>query len=304
MSTHRTDETPGKYVTAEDTADALEMLGKGYDQSQPAVIIERPRKAHGINDKGLEEFQLFGWVKMSAKFCARIRKLKGAKLSIWLCLALNIDENGECKLTQKEICALTDYSHTEVINSVEELSEMGLLSVDRSGIKNLYKPLFVAKGKGNNPIVKKLDSTPLDSVESSRAREKIVPSSSKKEQESKNNIDTAPDFRSLSIKDYGKVPELKTFMVATGWIPGSFVLETVYEFVRAGLTSEAIAKAFKEWTARGYQPGNVQGYLTWARDGIPPAYSAGRQSAKQTPAEPKGFQGIRDFLQMNGVTNE
>jgi hypothetical protein len=153
--------------------------------AEPAVIIERPRSAHGINSGGLEEFQLSGWVKMSAKFCGHIKKLRGAKLAIWLCLALTIDENGECGLTQKELCALTDYSHTEVINSVRELDEMGFLSVDRSGKRNLYRPVYVAKGKGNNPIVKKLDSTPLDSLESSLAREKISPTSSKKEQEYK-----------------------------------------------------------------------------------------------------------------------
>jgi hypothetical protein len=80
--------------------DALEMLGAGYEK---AAIIERPRKTHAIGDNGLEEHQLFGWIKMSAKFCVHIKKLRGAKISIWLCLALNIDENGECKLTQKEL---------------------------------------------------------------------------------------------------------------------------------------------------------------------------------------------------------
>jgi hypothetical protein len=169
-----------EYTTESDVTDALEMLGKGYE---PAVIIERPRKAHGINSGGLEEFQLAGWVKMSAKFCTQIKRLRGAKLAIWLCLALVIDEEGRCSLTQKELTALTGYSHTEVIDSVGELGEMGLLSVDRSGKRNLYQPAYVAKGKGNNPTVKKLDSTGADSLESSRQDKKSVPTSSKKKQE-------------------------------------------------------------------------------------------------------------------------
>lgn len=58
-------------------------------------------------------------------------------------------------------------------------------------------------------------------------------------------------------------------MDATGWIPGSFVLQTIIDFVSKGLTEKSISDAFRAWTARGYKPGNVEGYLTWARDGIP-----------------------------------
>jgi hypothetical protein len=183
----KTDDTKGEYVTETDASDAIEMPGRGY---VPAVVIERPRKAYGINDSGLKEFQLAGWVKMSARFCLRIKELRGAKLAIWLCISLNIDESGECNLTQNEICKLTGYSRTEIIDSLSELDDMGLLSVDRSGRRNMYRPVYVAKGKGNDPHVQKLNTSkvqnryaPLDSNESSQAREKIVPTSSKKEKE-------------------------------------------------------------------------------------------------------------------------
>ncbi len=100
-----------------------------------------------------------------------------------------------------------------------------------------------------------------------------------------------PDFRNMQPNQYRSVPELKTFMDATGWIPGSFVLETVYDFVFAGLTTEQIKSAFTEWTARGYKPTNVQGYLTWARDGIPPMYTKRDYNKKQTKpqATPESF---------------
>jgi len=93
-----------------------------------------------------------------------------------------------------------------------------------------------------------------------------------------------PDFKSLNPIDYRKVKELRLFMDATGWIPGSFVLEVVYDFVQSGLTAEAITAAFREWTARGYKPANVKGYLEWARDGIPDA--PGKRYAPKTPAAP------------------
>lgn len=161
-----------------------------YKMSEDAAaIIERPRKAHGIGENNLQEYQLNGWVKMSAKFCKHIKTLRGAKLSIWLCLALSIDENGECHLTQKRLCEMTGYSHTEVIDSVKELDEMGFLSVDRSGKRNLYSPEFVSKGKGNSPtketLVKKLDSTPADSLESSPSPINSATTSIKKKKESK-----------------------------------------------------------------------------------------------------------------------
>lgn len=178
------------------------------EYSQKSVIIERPRKVHGVSDGGLEEYNLSGWVKMSTKFCAHIKRLRGAKLAIWLCMALIIDEEGQCKLTQKELCELTGYSHTEVIDSVRELDEMGFLSVDRSGKKNLYQPVMVAKGAGNSPLVKplvkKLDSTPADSLESSPLLEKRVPTSIKKEQDS--NFNSKKQDIVDGIKKYDLAP--------------------------------------------------------------------------------------------------
>lgn len=160
---------------------------EGCKTESKAAIIERPRTVHAVGEQGLEDYQLYGWVKMSAKFCSHIKRLRGAKLSIWLCLALNIDEDGECKLTQKEICEMTGYSHTEVIDSINEIDIMGFLSVDRGGKKNLYRPVFVSKGKGNSPgketLVKKLDSTPADSLESSPSLEDSVPTSIKKKKD-------------------------------------------------------------------------------------------------------------------------
>jgi len=242
----KTDETEGEYVTDQEVADAMEMLGKGYG---PSAIIERPRKAHGINDRGLAEYSLSGWVKMSAGFCKHIRKLRGAKLSIWLCLALNINEDGECSLTQKEICELTDYSHTEVIDSVSELSEMGFLSVDRSGKKNLYKPIFVSRGKGNSPIVKKLDSTPADSLESSPAREKIRPTSSKKEQE---GAKRQPDLVDGILK-YTLSPKAiqdamaKHFKMTPRWEGNKTNREWMQWAMDNGVTPEQIETAANRW---------------------------------------------------------
>lgn len=148
-------------------------------QGENAAEIHPPKTIQVIQDKGLVEYRVWGWVKISAKFISHIKRLRGAKLSIWQVLACSIDEYGKCSLTIKELCELTGYSHTEVIDSLKELDEMGYLSIDRSGKKNLYTPEFAARGVDNSPsetLVKKLDSTPVDSVESSPSLEKSTPS--------------------------------------------------------------------------------------------------------------------------------
>lgn len=152
--------------------EAQEMIGKGYDQ--PDALIEPPRTITALSDRGLVDYRTWGWVKTSAKFRRHIKVLKGAKHSIWHYLALGVDENGKCRETIKDICEGTGYSHTEVIDTLRELDEMGYLSVERDTKGNIYKPEFVARG-GNYPsenAVKKLDSTLADSVESSPPEEK------------------------------------------------------------------------------------------------------------------------------------
>lgn len=260
-----------------------EEPGTYNTQGDNAAEIHPPKNIQALRDDGLTDYKVWGWVKMSAKFIYHIKKLRGAKLSVWQVIALSVDENSKCNLTIKELVELTGYSHTEVINSLKELDEMGYLSIDRGGKKNLYTPEFAARGIDNKPtetLVKKLDSTGVYQVESTPPLEKSRPSI----KELKELKTSKPNFKELKPSDYRKIPEFKTFIDATGWVPGSFVLETVYNFIHAGLTLEKIAAAFSAWTARGYKPSNVEGYLTWARDGIPAAYGATQTDTGAKPA--------------------
>ena len=103
-----------------------------------------------------------------------------------------------------------------------------------------------------------------------------------------------PDFQSLKPSEYRKIPQLKTFIDATGWIPGSFVLEYVYDAVSDGLTESSIKAAFSEWTARGYKSANVKGYLEWAKNGIPAERSSYKQAA--TKVVNKARSAVEEFL--------
>lgn len=113
------------------------------------------------------------------------------------------------------------------------------------------------------------------------SRKDVTPTSNSKNQTS---LKGRPDFSELNPGQYRTIPEIKTFIDATGWVPGSFVLDVVYDFVSAGLTKEKIKAAFVEWNARGYKPANVKGYLTWARDGIPAAYGKAQEETGAKPA--------------------
>jgi DNA-binding transcriptional ArsR family regulator len=163
-----------EYQTDTDEArEAMEMLGKGYDQQQ-AAIIESPRNVLALQDKGLVDYKVWGWVKLSAKFRPHIKILRGAKVSVWLCIALSIEEDGQFSATLKELQELTGYSHTEILASIKELEEMGYLSVNRGGKKNLYSPNFAARGenKPKESLLKKVESTPQYQVDSTPAIEK------------------------------------------------------------------------------------------------------------------------------------
>lgn len=114
---------------------------------------------------GLIEYKAWGWIKKSVEFLPHIKRLKGAKLAVLDVIMLTIDESGKSKLTIKQICELTGYSHTEVISSLKESADDGYLSIDKTGRQNIYEPAFAARGNANptgkGKSVKKVESTPV-----------------------------------------------------------------------------------------------------------------------------------------------
>lgn len=251
---------------SEDQADyvteAVEMVWKGYDE-QPAAIIESPRTVKALQDKGLVDYQVWGWVKMSAKFIAHLKYLKGAKLAIWQCIALSIDESGTCKKTLKEIAELTDYSHTEVIDSIKELEEAGYLSVNRDKKTNIYQPVFVARGeeKPKETLVKKLDSTPAYQYESSPSEENSVPSYRELKEFNKK-----PDFLDGEIH-FKLKPETirqavkKYFRINVNW-DTKLSREWMEWAVKEEITAEQISHAAEVWRTDklfNWQPPTLKG---------------------------------------------
>jgi hypothetical protein len=115
-----------------------------------------------LSDVGLIEYQVWGWVKMSAKFIGHIHILKGSKLSTWQVISLSIDDEGRCNLSVPQIAKLSGYSTIETRRAIKELDEMGYLSVSKaSGKKNSYAPEFTARS-GRNPTEKPSKDTPIE----------------------------------------------------------------------------------------------------------------------------------------------
>lgn len=102
------------------------------------------------------------FVKLSVAFRDRMLcKLKGPKLSVYLCIALHC--SGEEMVSWPSIVTIeeeTGYGHTAVIGAVKELEAMGLIEVehrlkaDGSADSNRYKVRgYATMGEGSSPSV-------------------------------------------------------------------------------------------------------------------------------------------------------
>ena len=124
---------------------------------EPVVEFERPAKQIIETEDGYEEAERLGWVKFSAAFRKKmLARLKGAKLAVFLCICLHVNENGESFPGIETIAKETGYHRETVMLEIAELEKIpGLLTVIRSqGRSNRYRPMYVARGVGKEPVEK------------------------------------------------------------------------------------------------------------------------------------------------------
>lgn len=275
-------ETQSDYVT-----EAMELLqGVTLEISEPQKVVER-------RGGKLVESDRPAFVKIYTDFKDELKNIDGDALKVWLFLALSINRyTKDARPGLRKIAEKTGLAVNTVRGAIERLeTKYNLLDVEKEdGKGNQYHPsdyVSVSKDTVSNrdtvtqTVSKSSGTVSKTAVTVSGARKD---SAQLEELESTILKNSKPNFKELKPSDYRKIPELKTFIDATGWIPGSFVLETVYNFIHAGLTLEKISAAFSAWTARGYKPSNVEGYLTWARDGIPAAYGNAQVDTGAKPA--------------------
>ena len=120
-----------------------------------------------------------------------LRKLRGAKLAVFLSIGLHVNDRGQSFPGIATIAKETGYSETEVMETVAELESIpGLLLVDRKrGRKNIYTPSFVAYGK-RKPVG--VTPTTFDKPVGVKSQTgQAYPHSKKSEEEKKNAADAA-----------------------------------------------------------------------------------------------------------------
>lgn len=278
----------------------------GYEQ--PAAIIDPPRSVLAMGENGLIEYEVWGWVKMSAKFAAHIKRLKGAKLAVWQVIALNINKDGECGLSVGEIADGAGYSLSETGETIKELDGMGYLSVTRmAGRRSVYRPEFVARA-GNSPTEE--TRPPQKNDPSRKTTPPVVPLANLSDPSSqsiagahpsinrvkrvngfKNSKPSIPGIeaamfadRPVTAEDFPQAAEdeaLKAFESAFRcpgswkWHPGKGSDETAWKSLR-----EAVVRIYKSDGAAGFE-----GYVTWSAQ----PYSRGAMTLLAIKNNPENF---------------
>lgn len=174
------------YVTQDEVQEALDMLGKGYEAPYE---IHLPSRVVSEGDEGQQEYQTGVWIKITASFRNKhLKKLKGSRLGVWLCIALHINEKNDSHPSIETICQETGYSNREVINCVRELEKDGYLTVIRGQERyNIYHVNFgAAYGKGKTPTSEESSQVNLSARNSELSSKKMLKSSLKEEPTKKN----------------------------------------------------------------------------------------------------------------------
>jgi hypothetical protein len=110
----------------------------------------------------------------------------------------------------------------------------------------------------------------------------------------KQEREKALNFSSMTIPQARKVPTLKMYFDATGWMPADVLWEKVHKTISENnLTPERLRAAAVAWVGAGYKRGNVDGILEWAVNGIP---GANGQKPTPPPVERDPFEGLKKML--------
>ena len=135
-------EQQSEYIT-----DALDMLGKGYEIHPPQRVIKSDKNGKPV------EVREDAWVKISMAFLETMRNLKGARLSVWMAIALRIDDNYVSYPSIAKMQKDTGLSNREIIDTVRELEKEGYLTVKNQRGHNVYQILSYAAFGAANPVI-------------------------------------------------------------------------------------------------------------------------------------------------------
>lgn len=131
-----------------ETADALEMLGKGYDH--PAIEIEQERTVIQRRAGKLESVDRPAFVKISTAFKQELATISGDALKVWLFISLSINRHtNKANPGLRTIAEQVNLAVNTVQKCLQELENLELLTVDRNSRKyNIYEtPEYVSANR-------------------------------------------------------------------------------------------------------------------------------------------------------------
>ena len=95
---------------------------------EPTIVIHKGEEFY-ITDTGAQEKSSNIFVKFSVKFRElQLAQLKGPPLSVFICLALHIAENGSCFPSVSLICQETGFNRDTVFKALRKLEFMGYIA--------------------------------------------------------------------------------------------------------------------------------------------------------------------------------
>jgi hypothetical protein len=124
----------------EDTEDTKKMMGWSFEIHPPAKVLVD-------GEDGLIECETDLFIQLNTGFRTKhLRLLKGARLAVFLSIALHIDDESVSFPSAETISEETGYSIREVLRSVKELEKLKIIKVSREHRKsNRYKVLQMAR---------------------------------------------------------------------------------------------------------------------------------------------------------------
>jgi len=142
------------YPTITNLSNGGQHEGVEMKYKRAVIQFEKPSSQIVETESGYEVEKSLGWIKLSADFRKKmLASLKGAKLGVFICICLHLNESGESFPGIDLIAHETGYDRDTVMIAIQEMEAVpNLLKVLRErGKSNKYHPYFVARGAGNNP---------------------------------------------------------------------------------------------------------------------------------------------------------
>lgn len=140
-------------IYSTEAADALEMLGGGYDH--PAIEIEQGQTVIQRRAGKLESVERPAFVKISTAFKQELATISGDALKVWLFISLSINRyTNKANPGLRTIAEQVNLAVNTVQKCLQELENLDLLTVDRNSRKyNIYEtPEYVSANRADTAV--------------------------------------------------------------------------------------------------------------------------------------------------------